>query len=63
VTPSCSKNTIRCCGSRRLTDAGCEVLGYDPVAGKAAAAGAIPADSVADAGGVRLYDAEHGAGR
>ena len=35
--------------ARRLTGAGCEVLGYDPVAGKAAAAGAIPADSVADA--------------
>jgi len=35
--------------TRRLADAGYEVLGYDPVAGKAATAGAIPADSVADA--------------
>ena len=34
--------------TRRLAGAGYEVLGYDPVAGKAAAAGAIPADSVAD---------------
>src|SRR5579862_1821758 len=34
--------------TRRLADAGYEVLGYDPVAGKAVAAGAIPADSVAD---------------
>ena len=33
--------------TRRLAGAGYEVLGYDPVAGKAAAAGAIPADSVA----------------
>ena len=35
--------------TRRLADAGYEVLGYDPVAGKAATVGAIPADSVADA--------------
>ena len=34
--------------TRRLAGAGYEVLGYDPVAGKAQAAGAIPADSVAD---------------
>jgi 3-hydroxyisobutyrate dehydrogenase len=33
--------------TRRLAGAGYEVLGYDPVAGKAEAAGAIPADSVA----------------
>jgi 3-hydroxyisobutyrate dehydrogenase len=32
--------------TRRLADAGYEVLGYDPVPGKAEAAGAIPADSV-----------------
>ena len=35
--------------TRRLAGAGYKVLGYDPVAGKAAAAGAIPADSVAAA--------------
>ena len=35
--------------TRRLAAAGYEVLGYDLVAGKAAAAGAVPADSVATA--------------
>ena len=34
--------------ARRLADAGYEVLGYDPVAGKAEAAGAIAANSVAE---------------